>query len=168
MQTVDHQYLIAEDDENTQALIRRAYNNLSLSAPMHFVNDGQEVIDYLEGRHAFADRTKHPLPALILLDLKMPQKNGLETLSWIRSSFFNDIVVVMFSGSDLETDVRDAYRFGANSFIHKPTSFSELQHVLSAIHHYWFGCNYIPHVGHGVIGRERTPFKVIPNDGDSS
>lgn len=155
-----HYYLIAEDDENTQVLIRRAFDNLSLNLPMHFVDDGQEVIDYLEGRGQFSERGKYPLPALILLDLKMPRKNGLEVLEWLRQSSFRDIVVVMFSASDLERDVRDAYRLGVNSFIHKPTSFSDLQHVLSAIHHYWFGCNYIPH-GNGVVGREKTKFKVV-------
>src|SRR2546427_161380 len=92
----------------------------------------------------------------------MPRKNGLEVLEWIRESPFREIVVVMFSGSDVETDVREAYRLGVNSFIHKPTSFSDFQHVLSAVHHYWFGCNYIPRIGgDGLIGREITPFKVI-------
>src|SRR5262249_17318273 len=140
-----HYYLIAEDDETMQVLIQRAYDNLSLAVPMHFVSDGQELIDYLEGRGHFSDRRTYPFPALILLDLRMPRKNGLEVLEWLGKSAFKDIVVVMFSGSDLERDVREAYRLGANSFIHKPTTFSDLQHVLSAIHHYWFGCNYIPH-----------------------
>ena len=156
-----HYYLIAEDEENTQILIQQAYANLGLSVPMHFVDNGQEVIDYLEGGGSFSDRKTFPLPALILLDLKMPRKNGLEVLEWVRSSKFKEIVVVMFSGSDSEGDVRAAYRLGVNSFIHKPTTLSDLQHVLSAIHHYWFGCNYIPHVTNGLVGKEKTPFKVI-------
>lgn len=156
-----HYYLIAEDDEDTRLFIQRAYDNLSLAVPMHFVSDGEQVIDYLEGRGPYSDRKAYPLPALIISDFKMPRKNRLEVLQWIRGSPFKEIVVVIFSGSDLESDVHQAYRFGANSFIHKPSAFPDLQHVLSAIHHYWFGCNYIPHVGDGVVGGERTPFKVV-------
>ena len=157
-----HYYLVADDDQDTQFLIRKAFGNLGLSVPLQFVNDGEEVIDYLEGRGGFNDRETYPMPGLILLDLKMPRKNGLDVLEWIRESPFREIVVVMFSGSDVETDVREAYRLGVNSFIHKPTSFSDFQHVLSAVHHYWFGCNYIPCIaGDGLIGREKTPFKII-------
>ena len=158
-------YLIAEDDKNLRLLIQQAYSSLGLQdVAMHYVEDGQEAIDYLEGTGRFADRSMFPLPSVVLLDFKMPRKNGLDVLSWVRQSSLKEMVVVVFSGSDAERDVHHAYQFGANSFIPKPNSFSDLKHVLSVIHHYWFGFNYIPKVGGGIIGRAQTPFRVVARE----
>ena len=152
-----------------RALIQQAYSSLVLpDVLMHYVEDGQEAIHYLAGDRQFSDRAKFPLPTLLLLDLKMPRKSGLDVLTWVRQSPLKEIVVVMFSGSDAEKDVHQAYQCGANSFIHKPTSFTDLKHVLIAIHHYWFGCNYIPKAGGGIVGRQRTPFRVVSREGDGS
>ena|SRR5436189_2379648 len=159
---MDHAYLIAEDDENTQLLILRAYKMLDLVFPVHFVNNGQEAIDYLEGEGGYSDRQRFPLPALTISDLKMPRMNGLEALQWIRQSKFREMVVVMFSGSDMDSDVHNAYRAGVNSFVHKPVSFTELMQTLSSIHHYWFGCNFFPINGIAGSGQRRnTGLKVI-------
>jgi CheY-like chemotaxis protein len=158
---VEHHYLIAEDDENTQLLITRAFKNLDLAAPLHFVSDGTEALEYLEGHGRYSDRMQYPLPTLVLLDLKMPRMNGLEVLRWLRQSPFRDLVVVMFSSSDREDDVRDAYRLGVNSFVHKPVSFSEFSQTISSIHHYWFGCNYFPNLPDGLAGRQKSPFIIV-------
>jgi CheY-like chemotaxis protein len=151
---VEHHYLIAEDDENTCFLIQRAYKNIGMVLPVHFVSDGEAAIEYLNGVGRFQDRSQFPLPALLLLDLKMPRKNGLEVLEWLRQSSCRELIVVMFSGSDDERDVRAAYQLCVNSFIHKPVNFSELQQTLAAIHEYWFGYNYPPNAG--GVGRKRA------------
>ena len=118
-----HHYLIAEDDQNMRVLIQRAYGSLVLQdVSMHYVEDGQEAIDYLAGDSQFSDRAKFPLPTLLLLDFKMPRKSGLDVLTWVRQSPLKEIVVVMFSGSDAEADVHQAYKWGAN-FIHSQTDF---------------------------------------------
>ena len=155
-------YLIAEDEPDTTFLIARAFRTLDLATPLHFVVDGQEVIEYLEGVGEFSDREKHPLPALLLLDLQMPRRDGMETLRWLRTSPFRELVVVMFSSSDQPGDVCTAYQAGVNSFIHKPVTFSELIQTLSAIHHYWLGFNCFPDANSGnPCGTGMTGLKVV-------
>ena len=152
-------YVIAEDDENTQVLIARVYKQLDPLISVDFVNDGEEAIKYLEGAGRYRDRHQFPLPAIVILDLNMPQKTGLEVLHWIRHSPLREMVVVMFSGMDIDSDVRAAYRAGVNSFVHKPSSFAELIQVLSSIHHYWFDCNYFP--TDDLRRRSSTGLKVV-------
>ena len=90
MQVPDHSYnrdaliLLAEDDENDIALFRRALANADIRNPVEIVRDGDEAIAYLKGEGKFSDRTKYPLPALMLLDLNMPRRDGFQVLDWIR------------------------------------------------------------------------------------
>jgi CheY-like chemotaxis protein len=100
--------------------------------------DGQEVVDYLEGEGDFADRRAHPLPDVVVLDLKMPLMNGLEVLEWIRNESRRPAIpVVMLSGSGLEKDVEEAYRLGADGYFQKPQSVAALNQVLRVITDYW-------------------------------
>src|SRR4051794_33076925 len=100
---MDHIYLIAEDDQDTQLLIQRAFKQADLASPIYFTNDGQHTIDYLAGHEAYADRARFPMPAILLLDLKMPFRDGFEVLRWIREQpRLRKLVVIMFSGSSLE------------------------------------------------------------------
>jgi CheY-like chemotaxis protein len=160
---MEHVYLIAEDDQDTQVLIQRAYKQADLAVPVYFVNDGEQTIEYLTGRGKYADRARYPLPAILLLDLKMPFKDGFDVLRWIRAhSDFRKLVVIMFSGSSLERDVEQAFDLGVNSFVMKPVSFSELLQVIMAIHHYWFGCNHFPQPDDGNPVPRETRFVVSP------
>ena len=162
---MEHVYLIAEDDQDTQLLIQRAFKQADLAAPVYFVNDGEQAIEYLAGRGDYADRCRHPLPAILLLDLKMPFKDGFDVLRWIRADrHFRKLVVIMFSGSSLERDVEQAFELGVNSFVMKPVSFSELLQVIMAIHHYWFGCNHFPQPDDGDILPRETRFMVATRD----
>ena len=156
-----HNYLIAEDDQDTQLLIQRAFKQADLSAPLYFANDGQHAIDYLAGQGTYADRVQFPMPAILLLDLKMPFRDGFEVLRWIRAEpRLRKLVVIMFSGSSLESDVEEAFNLGVNSFVMKPISFSELLQVVMAIHHYWFGCNHFPQPDEGLSVPGETGFVV--------
>jgi CheY-like chemotaxis protein len=166
---MEHIYLIAEDDPDTQLLIQRAFKQGDLAAPLYFADDGEQTIDYLAGRGQFSDRSRYPLPAILLLDLKMPFKDGFDVLRWIRAHpSFRKLVVIMFSGSSLERDVEQAFDLGVNSCVMKPVSFSELLQVIMAIHHYWFGCNHFPQPSDGETLPRETRFIVATREAPAS
>ena len=158
---MDHIYLVAEDDQDTQLLIKRAFKQADLTPPIYFTNDGQQTIHYLSGDGDYSDRSRYPMPALLLLDLKMPCRDGFDVLRWIRSQpHLRRLVVVMFSGSSLEKDVAQAFDLGVNSFVMKPVSFSELFQVILSLHHYWFGCNHFPQPADGALIPRETRFMI--------
>ena len=122
--------LYAEDDANDIALIRMALRALR-GVNMRFVRDGTEAINYLAGNGEFANRSGHPVPELIFLDIKMPGRTGLDVLAWLHAhAEFNRVPVAMVSSSGRTADVDAAYRLGANSYIVKPCRFDELRRVL--------------------------------------
>jgi CheY-like chemotaxis protein len=163
---MDHIYLVAEDDQDTQMLIKRAFKQADLAPPVYFTNDGEQTIQYLSGKGQYANREGFPIPALLLLDLKMPYRDGFDVLRWIRAQpGLRKLVVIMFSGSSLEQDVEEAFNLGVNSFVMKPVSFSELLQVILAIHHYWFGCNHFPQPDSGTMIPRETRFVVSPREG---
>ena len=133
----DTSILLAEDNENDIIMLRRAAHSARFNNPLSIVNDGAEVIAYLQGEGKYADRRRYPLPALLLLDLKMPRKNGFEVLQWLREQpQFTNLQVVVLSSSDEIRDINRAYELGANSFLVKPMFFSEFVGMLEALHSY--------------------------------
>ena len=129
--------LLAEDSENDVLMFRRAARRANFSQPLHVVNNGEQVIAYLKGEGEFQDRAQHPLPGLVLLDLKMPRMNGFEVLQWVRrQSRFAALQVVVLSSSDEIRDINRAYQLGANSFLVKPLSFDEFIGMLEALRSY--------------------------------
>lgn len=137
--------LLAEDDENDALLMRRAFNKTGESVTITVMRNGQEVIDYLQGNHAYADRDEHPLPDLILLDLKMPQRNGFEVLEFIKThAQLKRIPTVLLSSSRQHRDIVKAYDLRANSYLVKPTAFDELMKLTQNIYSYWFRVNLLP------------------------
>jgi CheY-like chemotaxis protein len=133
----DTSILLAEDNENDITMFRRAVRNARFTNPLAIVHDGDEVIAYLNGDGKYADRRRHPLPGLLLLDLKMPRKNGFEVLQWLREQRqFASLQVVVLSSSDEIRDINRAYELGANSFLVKPMFFSEFVGMLEALHSY--------------------------------
>src|SRR5437868_12776557 len=104
-------------------LLNHAFKRAEIGNPVQVVIDGQEAIDYLAGNGKFADRAQFPVPCLVLLDLQLPAKTGLEVLEWIRQqSALRSLIVIILSSSIYEGDVRRAYELGANAFLVKPSS----------------------------------------------
>lgn len=119
--------LVAEDDTSDAFFFQRAFKRGGLPVSLHFVRDGQEAIDYLQGEGKFADRAAHPLPQLLLLDLKMPRLDGFDVLEWVRKHpELRRLQVIIFSGSDEPEDIKRAEKMGANSYLVKPHSIEEM------------------------------------------
>jgi CheY-like chemotaxis protein len=130
--------LVAEDDTTDAYFFQRAFRRAGLPVALHFVRDGQEVIDYLQGTGLYADRTAHPLPQLVLLDLKMPRLDGFEVLEWVRQQpAFSNLQVVIFSSSDEARDINRAYGLGANWYLVKPHSMDELTALVGRFKKFW-------------------------------
>jgi len=130
--------LVAEDDPNDADLLKLAMHRGGITERICFVKDGQEAIDYLRGNGKYADRKEFPFPTVVITDLKMPRLDGLQLLDWLhRHPECNVIPTVLMSASGLGSDVQKAYRFGANSYFKKPSSFSELVHLMKLLHDYW-------------------------------
>jgi len=123
---LDNFILIAEDNETEVALLQREFQLNNFGRPHHVVADGEEVIAYLKGSGRYARRQKYPLPNLLLLDLRMPRKDGFEVLEWIREQpFLDQLRVIVLTGSEEINDVNRAYKLGADSFMVKPLSFTD-------------------------------------------
>jgi CheY-like chemotaxis protein len=126
--------LIAEDDDNDFVFLERALESEKFEANIRRACDGAEAIDYLCGENQFADREAYPLPHLLVLDLKMPGRNGFEVLEWLRAhSEVETFPVVVFSSSEEPEDVQKAYELGASGYLVKPSSYlaySELVRTL--------------------------------------
>jgi len=137
--------LIAEDDSSDVFLLKRAFQLAQVPATLHFVRDGQEAIDYLEGQNDYKDRTEHPLPDLLLLDLKMPRLNGFDVLSWLRRQpGLKRLLVTVLTSSDQPDDINRAYDLGANSYLLKPHNSSQLSELVAQVKRYWLDLNQRP------------------------
>jgi CheY-like chemotaxis protein len=116
--------LLVEDDSNDTLLLQRAFRRAGLNNPLQVVSDGDQAVAYLNGVDKFGDRDKFPLPSLILLDLKLPRRSGLEVLSWLRNEASEEVKalpVIVLTSSRLSEDVDQAYTLGANSYMAKPS-----------------------------------------------
>ena len=130
--------LVVEDDPNDLFFLKRAFNAVHAKCLMQTVGDGAEAIDYLRGVDDYSDRRRFPMPALILMDLKMPRVNGFEFLGWLRREpFLKLIPVIVLYSSNLAHDVQCAYELGANSFIVKAQDNTALPDTLKTLATYW-------------------------------
>lgn len=136
-----------EDDPNDVVLVGMAFRKAKLDVNLQAVTDGDMAVNYLGGEGIYADRKTHPLPALVLLDLKLPRKSGLEVLSWLRSQshpYLKRVPVVMLTSSNQPGDIDAAYELGANSYLVKPGDLLVLIEAVKSLHQYWFCCNARP------------------------
>lgn len=140
--------LQVDDDENDVLLLRYVFRTLAIPTPLHSVTDGQQALDYLAGAGGYGDRERHPLPCLVLLDLKMPGKGGFEVLEWIRAQpALRTLVVVVMTASADQSDIDRAYQLGANAYVIKPTGTDQLTDVVRALQLWWMQTNRFPLLG---------------------
>ena len=133
--------LQVEDDLNDVILLSHALRKTGIECHLGVATDGKQAVNYLQGNGAYEDREKHPMPDLILLDLKMPRMMGLEVLQWIREEFGSRVAVIVLTSSPLESDIEKAYALGANAFLIKPGDNKTLQVMMKTTCDFWFGQN---------------------------
>lgn len=139
--------LVVEDDPNDLLLIQRAFGKARILNPLQSVGNGDDAVAYLAGEGPFADRQRHPFPVLVLLDLKLPRRSGLEVLEWIRAQTgLKRLPVVVLTSSKQATDVNRAYDLGANSYLVKPVGFDSLLELVKSLEVYWLILNQKPDV----------------------
>ena len=142
--------LVAEDDADDRILIRDAFRECRLANELYFVEDGEQLLDYLHRRGKFTDPASTPRPGLILIDLNMPRKDGREALKEIKSDAnLRRIPVVVLTTSKAEEDIARTYELGASSFITKPVSFAALVQVMRTLGDYWFEMVQLPPLPEG-------------------
>lgn len=136
--------LMADDDADDRLLAQDAVAEAKVNGELRFVENGEELLDYLCRRGRFAN-VDTPKPGLILLDLNMPKKDGREALREIKSRpDLRRIPVVVLTTSKADTDISQIYDLGANSFIAKPVSFDALVNVMKTLGHYWLETVELP------------------------
>lgn len=126
--------LYAEDDENDAFFMQRAFRRLKRPETLRVVPNGREGIDYLRGAGAYADRARHPLPQLVILDVKMPELSGLEVLAWLRDrADLTSLPIVIFTSSTQASDLEVARKLRANAYIVKPSNAELLPELLGRL-----------------------------------
>src|ERR1051325_1780907 len=142
--------LLAEDDPNDVLLIQRAFQRTHVANPMQVVRDGEEALAYLGGQGHVPDRDRHPLPVLMLMDLKMPRKTGLEVLEWVRQQpGLKRLPIIVLTSSNQSPDINRAYEMAANSYLVKPAGFDSLLDLVKNLDMYWLILNEKPELGGG-------------------
>lgn len=146
--TTNRAILLVEDNEDDVFLMKRALKSAQISNPLQVVEDGQQAVEYLAGEGRFSNREKHPFPAIVFLDLKLPMKDGLEVLQWIRSQEkFENLIVLVLTSSSEPSDLKRAYGLGANSYLVKPPTASQLLDLTKAFKWYWLEFNRFEETG---------------------
>jgi CheY-like chemotaxis protein len=137
--------LMAEDDIEDQILVKKAFMTARSVNNITFVNDGEELMQYLRREGEFADAQ---LPDILLLDLNMPRKDGREALAEIKQDpELSAIPVVILTTSDADEDILRSYQLGASSYIQKPVTFEKMVEVIDSLGQYWLGIVKLPRNG---------------------
>ena len=143
----DSGILLVEDDSNDILFIQRAFRRSKLENSIQVVRDGDEAVAYLSGEGKYVDRNLYPLPGMILLDLKLPRRSGLEVLEWIRNQpVIKRIPVVILTSSKENADVNTAYDIGVNSYLLKPVNYNALNKMIDTLNAFWLRLNCYPSV----------------------
>ena len=137
--------LLVENEENDVVFLKRAMQKAGIINPVHVVESGQDAVAYLKGEREYANRAVHPLPMLVLLDLKLRGLDGADVLAWLRQQrAFATLPVIVLSSSALPIDVDEAYRRGANSYVLKTAEPAELAELMQAFALWWLKHNICP------------------------
>src|SRR5512138_1960706 len=130
--------LYVEDEESDRMLMQFAFRKAGLEPALRVVNDGQAAIDYLSGTGAYGERERYPLPAVVLLDLNLPEVHGFDVLKWIRAHpNHRNLPVVVFTSSARDEDRDHARALGANQFLQKPGLPSLFQEIARTLSEQW-------------------------------
>jgi DNA-binding response OmpR family regulator len=134
--------VLIEDDEDDVFFFQRAMQKVDWPGAIQILRDGAEAIAYLTGAHSATDRRQHPTPSLVILDLNLPIKTGLDVLQVFRGYDPDHTTpVVVLTSSTSQLDVRDAYRLGANCYFNKPSHPDGLLELLKVLKAHWIDYN---------------------------
>jgi CheY-like chemotaxis protein len=137
--------VMAEDDADDRLLVKDAMAECQWNAEIRFVENGEQLMDYLKHRGNFVDPETAPRPGLVILDLNMPRMDGREVLREMKANAdFRRIPVVVLTTSHADTDIERIYDLGANSFISKPLDFQSLVNLMRLLGQYWFKAVELP------------------------
>ncbi|MGF1522334.1 MAG: response regulator [Leptolyngbyaceae cyanobacterium] len=147
MEATGFNILLVENDPNDILFIQRAFRQADVTVTIQVVDDRDTVIDYLSGTGAYTDRDRYPLPRVILLDLKLSRRSGLEILEWIKQQpFIKRIPVIVLTSSKETIDIDQSYDLGVNSYLVKPVNFKALSEMIALLGTYWLRLNEHPSV----------------------
>jgi len=136
--------LLVDDSEGDLFLMRMAFERAGFNSPVQEVHNGEAAIAYLKGEAPYNARDKFPLPAVILLDLNMPMKNGFNVLEWLRTQpVLKRIAVVILTASMRREDLEHAFDSGVNSFLVKPSGIEDLIAMVRTLGD-WLRLNHFP------------------------
>lgn len=136
--------LLVEDNKNDLFLTRTAFERAEFKNPLQEVRNGEEAIAYLKGHGPYWDRGRFPMPAVMLLDLRMPMKDGFEVLKWVAGQTgLKRMSIIVLSASTRDEDVEQAFELGAKSFLLKPGSIDELTTMMRCLRD-WIEYNHFP------------------------
>ena len=138
--------LLVEDNPVDVLLMQRAFRNETFAnTSLQIVRDGDAAVFYLNGDGEYSDRDRYPLPAIILLDLKLPRRSGHEVLVWLKQQpELKRLPVVMLTSSRQTLDVKRAYDLGVNSYLVKPIGFASLLEMMQSFNEYWLNYTELP------------------------
>lgn len=137
--------LLVDDDQSHAMLLKRAFKKSALAHSIQVVLDGDAAVAYLSGEGKYSDRLSYPAPALVLLDLRLPRRSGLEVLDWLRSQErLRRLPAIVLTSSQESSDVNLAYDHGANSYLLKPIGVDGLMDMVRYLNHYWLELNQRP------------------------
>jgi len=137
--------LLVEDSPGDAKLTIYALENAHVANRIIHLKDGDEALEYIFATGAYSHRNKENTPVIILLDLKMPKVNGIEVLKKIKSDEnTKNVPIIIFTSSQLASDVIKCYSLGANSFVVKPYDYSKFEQIIKEISSYWLMINHFP------------------------
>jgi DNA-binding response OmpR family regulator len=141
--------LLVEDDPSDARLIQRAFLKAGIKEDVYRLTNGDDAVAYMNGEGPYSNRALYPMPSLVLLDIKLPRRSGIEVLRYIRgcNHSIRRVPIVMLTSSRHSVDVNRAYDYGANSYLTKPDTMQQLVEMAVALRSYWLTLNEEPTLG---------------------
>jgi CheY-like chemotaxis protein len=151
MDSAERLILLAEDDQDFTVLLEAALEEGRIFSRMEVAADGESARNYLAGKGSYQDRSRYPLPCLLIIDLLLPRVNGFEVLEWVRSQpRFDELPVVVLTGLERQGESQRAYALGADGFYVKPFHFHQLTALLKEIFETWSRGRHVEHAMAGL------------------